>query len=401
MTLSEELKWRGFVNQTTLTDIKSLDNKKWIFYHGFDASADSQTVGNLAAMMLDRLFMRHGAKAYLLAGGATSLIGDPGGKDIERPLQDEKTVAYNIGQAEIQLKRIFKDHDFTLVNNLDWFKEMSVLDFFRDVGKHFSMTPLVQREYIAARMGSKGSGISFTEFSYTLLQGYDYLHLHEKYGINLQLSGSDQWGNCLSGVELVRKVTGDEVHALTMPLIINKSTGKKFGKSEAGAIWLDADKTSPDDFYQFWVNTGDDSVSDYLKIYTELSKEEIAKTMKEFEANKAERSAQHKLAYEVTSLVHGQFEADNAKANASALSSGDLTGSKLHASSGDDLVELLVKHQLASSNTEARRLLDSGGVYINNRQTSQPKLNDSDFANGLVILRRGKSKSNSVLLKQK
>ncbi|MGZ6005254.1 MAG: tyrosine--tRNA ligase, partial [Candidatus Saccharimonadales bacterium] len=215
MTLSEELIWRGFVNQTTLPDIKKLDGKKWTFYHGFDASADSQTIGNLAGMMLDKLFMRHGCKAYILAGGATSLIGDPGGKDVERPLQDETTIAHNIDKAKEQISRIFKGEDFTLVNNLDWIKNLSLIEFLRDIGKHFSMTPLVQRDYIATRMGEKGGGISYTEFSYTLLQGYDFLHLHQKYKVDLQLSGSDQWGNCLSGVELVRKVTGDEVHALT------------------------------------------------------------------------------------------------------------------------------------------------------------------------------------------
>ncbi|HTH72020.1 MAG TPA: tyrosine--tRNA ligase, partial [Candidatus Pristimantibacillus sp.] len=177
MTLSEELQWRGFINQTTFANLKELDNKQWTFYHGFDASAPSQTVGNLAGMMFDKVFMRHGHKAIILAGGATSLIGDPGGKDSERQLQDEQTIGDNVARAEEQLKQIFRGFEFIMVNNLDWTRDMKVLDFLRDIGKHFSMTPLVQRDYIAKRLGEGGAGISYTEFSYTLLQGMDFLHL--------------------------------------------------------------------------------------------------------------------------------------------------------------------------------------------------------------------------------
>ena len=190
MKLSEELKWRGFVQNTTIADLKVLDEKKIAFYHGFDASADSQTVGNLAAMMLDKLFIKHGHKAVLLAGGATSLIGDPGGKDKERSLQDEKTVTNNVAKAQTQLEQIFAGQKFTLVNNLDWFKDMKLLDFLRDTGKHFSMTPLVQRDYIAKRMGEHGGGITYTEFSYTLLQGYDFLKLYKDHDVTLLLAGS-------------------------------------------------------------------------------------------------------------------------------------------------------------------------------------------------------------------
>ncbi|MEK7153917.1 MAG: tyrosine--tRNA ligase, partial [Patescibacteria group bacterium] len=255
MTLSEELEWRGFVNQSTFADLKELDTKKWAFYHGFDASAPSQAVGNLAAMMFDKVFMRHGHKAVILAGGATSLIGDPGGKDSERPMQTEQTISFNVHKAEEQLNRIFSGHDFKLVNNLDWTKDLKVIDFLRNIGKHFSMTPLVQRDYIAKRIGEDGAGISYSEFSYTLLQGMDYLHLYDEFGVTLQLGGSDQWGNCLSGVELVRKARGAEAHVITLPLIMNKATGKKFGKSEEGAVWLDPERTSPTQFYQFWINT--------------------------------------------------------------------------------------------------------------------------------------------------
>lgn len=415
MTLSEELKWRGFINQSTLKDIKQLDGKKWTFYHGFDASADSQTIGNLASMMLDKVFMRHGCKAILLAGGATSLIGDPGGKDSERPMQDEKTVTHNIELAEKQLKIIFNGNEFTLVNNFDWFKTMTVIEFLRDTGKHFSMTPLVQRDYISSRMGEKGAGISYTEFSYTLLQGYDFLYLHKKYGANIQLSGSDQWGNCLSGVELVRKITGDEVHALTMPLIINKSTGKKFGKSEEGAIWLDEAKTSVFKFYQFWLNVVDESVGDFLKIFTELDKPKIAIVMSEFEGHKAGRIAQKTLAYEVTKIVHGIEKADSAKKvtetlfggqDYSKLSQNDLIMLKqeLPVSSAKvsktTIFEVLVNSGLASSKSEARRYLVDKAVYINGQQISSDKehFEYKDIIHGHAILRRGKNSSAIVQL---
>lgn len=400
MTLSEELKWRGFLNQTTLPDIKQLDHKKLTFYCGFDASADSQTVGNLAVMMFVKTFMRHDYKAVLLAGGATSLIGDPGGKDIERPMQDEQTIRHNVEKAEKQLKQIFSGQQFVLVNNLDWYKDMHILDFLRDVGKHFSMTPLVQRDYIANRMGKDGAGISYTEFSYTLLQGYDYLHLHNKNGVDLQIAGSDQWGNCLSGVELVRKVTGQEVHAMTMPLIIDQRSGKKFGKSEVGAVWLDTQKTSPNDFYQFWVNVDDEGVESYLKIYTELTKDEISEVMAPFDKDKKQRHAQKVLAYEVTKQVHGQAEADKAQSQAESLQKGS-TQTATQTIKDTSIVDALVKSGLASSKTEARKLLAAGGVYVNGVKTTKEHFEPSDVEGGLVKLRRGKTLKNTVIIRLK
>jgi tyrosyl-tRNA synthetase len=401
MKLSEELKWRGFVNQTTLPDLKKLDQNKLTFYCGFDASADSQTVGNLAVMMFAKVFMRHGYQAVLLAGGATSMIGDPGGKDVERPIQDEKTVLHNVSQAEKQLKKVFSGQNFKLVNNLDWYKNMNLLEFLRDTGKHFSMTPLVQRDYIARRIGKEGAGISYTEFSYTLLQGYDYLHLCQQYNVGLQIAGSDQWGNCLSGVELIRKVTGNEVHAITMPLIIDKKTGKKFGKSEAGAVWLDAKKTSVNDFYQFWVNTDDNGVEDYLKIYTELEKEDISNVMTAFNKDKKQRHAQKVLAYEVTKLVHGKVAAEEAQKTAEKLSKGQGAASKTANVAGKSIVEALVASGLASSKTEARKLLAAGGVYVNGVQTTKEHFEPSDAEGGLVKLRRGKTLKNTVIIRLK
>lgn len=399
MTLSEELLWRGFVHQTTMDDLRVLDAEQITFYHGFDASSDSQTVGNLAAMMLDRLFLKHGHKAIILAGGATSLVGDPGGKDKERPMQDEKTIAHNIDRAEAQLKTILHGYKFKMVNNLDWTKDLKLLPFLRDIGKHFSMTPLVQRDYIAQRIG--GNGISYTEFSYTLLQGYDYLHLYDTHGCTLQLGGSDQWGNCLSGVELIRKMRGAEAHVITLPLIINQATGKKFGKSEDGAIWLDENKTSVFAFYQFWLNADDAGVESYLKIFTELDQATINLTMAEFNANRGLRMAQRVLAYEVTKLVHGEKRADEvAKAtkvlfgdgNFLELGKNEMSVLKHElpvATAQDDLPQVIVDAQLASSKGEARNFLNAGAISINGQKAGPDNLDL--FVKGNNLLRRGKN----------
>lgn len=411
MTLSEELKWRGFINQTTYGDLTYLDGNKVTFYHGFDASADSQTVGNLAGMMLDRLFMKHGHKAVILAGGATSLIGDPGGKDAERPLPDEGAIAANVEKAKEQLQKVFEGYDFKLVNNLDWIRELKVVEYLRSYGKHFSMTPLIQRDYIATRLGEGGAGISYAEFSYTVLQGIDFLHLFDNEGVTLQLGGSDQWGNCLSGVELIRRVRGQEAHVITLPLIINKATGKKFGKTEEGAIWLDADRTSVYQFYQFWLNTDDDSVQEYLKIFTELPKEEIERIMQTFEDDRVTRIAQKTLAYEVTRIVHGQARADSVVRVSEVLFGSDdysqlqpvdftlLTNElPLAQANGSDLTALLVQTGLAMSNTEARNFLASGAVYVNGRQVHQDMqtLPPETNLHGYAVLRRGKN-SNALV----
>jgi len=402
MKLSEELQYRGFVNQTTFKDLKDLDKKKRTFYHGFDASADSQTIGNLAAMMFDMVFMRHGYKAILLAGGSTSLIGDPGGKDKERVLQDEKTIAKNVENAAVELKRIFGGQEFTLVNNLDWTKNMTVIEYLRDIGKHYSMTPLVQRDYIANRIGENGAGISYAEFSYTILQGLDYLHLFDKYGVTLQLGGSDQWGNCLSGVDLIRRARGEEVHVMTLPLIINKATGKKFGKSEDGAVWLNPDKTSVFKFYQFWLNVDDEGVEDYLKVYTTLEKQEIDKIMVEFNTNKSERLAQKRLAQEVTAIVHGKKQAETAKKISEVLF-GDadfldlvdrektvLASELTTVKAKDNLAHTIVDAGLATSNSEANRFIASGAIYVNGKKCQEGSKH-SEFIKGLNLLRRGKN----------
>lgn len=414
MTLSEELQWRGFINQSTFKDLAQLDSKKWVFYHGFDASAPSQTVGNLAALMFDKVFVRHGHKAILLAGGATSLIGDPGGKDSERPLQNEETVARNVAKAEEQIQRIMGGYEFTLVNNLDWTRDMRVLDFLRDIGKYFSMTPLVQRDYIAKRLGEGGSGISYTEFSYTLLQGMDYLHLYDNYGATLQLGGSDQWGNCLSGVELIRRARGAEAHVVTHQLVINKATGKKFGKTEEGAVWLDPEMTTPTSFYQFWINIGDEGVEDYLKIFTELGKDEVESIIARHAENPRERHAQTRLAQEVTRIVHGEDLLAVVENVTLALTGkkpvGELAGEELAAARkeipsavaapGAEITTLLAETGLAASRTEARRLLNGNAVAINGQKVQKELLEEADFQNGRLLLRKGKAFKDSALIEQ-
>ncbi len=411
MTLSEELTWRGFVNQSTLKDITALDENKLKFYHGFDASADSLTIGNLAAIMMDKVFIRHGYEAVILAGGATSLIGDPGGKDKERPLQAEETIHANVAAVKKELERLIGS-EVVMVNNLDWFKKMTVVEYLRDVGKHFSMTPLVQRDYIAKRIGEDGAGITYTEFSYTLLQGYDFLKLYDDHGVALQLSGADQWGNCLSGIDLVRRVRGVEVNAYTCPLIINKATGKKFGKSEEGAVWLNAEKTSPTQMYQFWINVDDEGVEEYLKIYTELDKEEIDKVMHHHKEAPQMRTAQTRLAQEVTALVHGHEEMKRAE-KVTELLVGKATLSDAGAAAlavmrheqpnalttvNGSVVEVLVSSGLAGSNTEARRLLAGNAISLNNQKITRENFEAADFVNGHLLLRKGKKFKDTALV---
>jgi tyrosyl-tRNA synthetase len=245
------------------------------------------------------------------------------------------------------------------------------LEFLRDIGKHFGMTTLLQRDFIAQRIGKDGSGISYTEFSYTLLQGYDYLYLHQKYGVDLQVCGADQWGNTLSGVDLIRKKTGDEVHAYSCPLVVNKTTGKKFGKSEGGAVWLDPKKTSVFDFYQFWLNADDKGVMDYLKYFTLLPKQKILHIFEEFNKDPSQRVAQKTLAYEVTKMVHGEAEANKVVTATAKLFSGGISEATptLRLAAGEhDVAEVLVKAGLAASNSAARRLLEQGGVKLNQRR---------------------------------
>lgn len=412
MTLSEELEWRGFVNQTTYKDSSILDGNPVTFYWGVDPSADSMTVGNFAVAMMIRHFIDHGHRAILLVGGATGMIGDPDGKKQERELMTEDDIARNKKAICEQYRQIFADQDFEIVDNYDWFKSLGYLEFLRTVGKHVPIRQMLGREFVQERLGDDGGGISYAEFSYALIQGYDFLHLYREKGVTLQVAGSDQWGNCIAGVELIRRVAGGEAHVWTAPLVINKTTGMKFGKSEGGAVWLSSIKTTPTRFYQFWINCEDAGVEEYLKFYTLLSKEEVVETMRQQRGNPGARRAQIRLAEEVTRLVHGEEALRIAQAVTDCLvggvSIGEVTPSTLHAlrseipciKSGDgkSIVEALVETRLVASNSEARRLIKSNAISINGVKFSGETFAAGMFQNGRLLVRRGKAFKDTALV---
>lgn len=412
MKLSEELQWRGFVNQTTFPNITELDQQQRTFYWGVDPSASSMTIGNLAAAMMARVFIKHDYTPVLLVGGATGLIGDPDGKAQERDLKTLEEVAKNKAGIVDQYKRIFSGLEFKVVDNYDWFKDMNYLTFLREVGKHVPMRQMLSRDFVQSRLGEDGAGISYAEFSYSLIQGYDFLHLFENHNVTLQLSGADQWGNSIAGVDLIRRKTGKAAHIWTTPLIVNKATGVKFGKSEDGAVWLDGAMTSPYKFYQFWLNVDDEGIEDYLKVYTLLERTDVEQVMTEFNNNKSERAAQKRLAYEVTALVHGVQVAESVKRITAVLFGGSgysgLTSEDFSqladelpvasVSAGDSYVSAVVSAGLAVSNSESRRFIDQGGVYVNGKQIDvDANVANTDALDGThIIVRRGKN-SNAIL----
>ena len=398
MTLSDELTWRGFVNQMTYPDIKELDKGSISFYWGVDPSADSMTIGNLAAAMMVRHFINAGHKAYLLVGGATGMIGDPDGKKDERNLQTLDDIARNKKAISKQYQTVFAGQSFEMVDNYDWFKDMNYLTFLREVGKHVPISQMLGRDFVQARLGEGGSGISYAEFSYSLIQGYDFLDLYRNHGVTLQVCGADQWGNSISGVDLIRRVEGGEAHVYSTPLVINKATGKKFGKSEDGAIWLDSNKTSVYKFYQFWLNADDEGVVDYAKIYTLLDKEAIDRMANQVASNPGAREAQKTLARETTTIVHGAARAENVEkvtrvllggATITELNDEDiamLAGEISTGALGDSVVELLVKTGAASSNGEARRLIEGGAISINGE-----KIISDTVINETALVKKGKN----------
>ncbi|MFA5003924.1 MAG: tyrosine--tRNA ligase [Candidatus Saccharimonadales bacterium] len=402
-SLSEELQWRGFVNQTTYTDPKALDDKPIVFYLGVDPSADSMQVGNLAIVMMVRHFIEHGHKAILLVGGATGMIGDPDGKKQERDLLTLEQIAHNKKAIAGQYRQVLAGEHFEIVDNYDWFKGIGYLDFLREVGKHVPMRQMLGREFVQNRLKEDGAGISYAEFSYSLIQGYDFLHLSKVKGVSLQVCGADQWGNSIAGVELIRRITGKEAHIWSAPLVVNKTTGVKFGKTEGGAVWLDENKTSVYQFYQFWLNVDDDGVEDYLKIYTTLSKTDIQKVMDEFSKNRGARAAQKTLAYEVTKIVHGEGKAAAVRRATEVLfgqgrfdelSHGDVKILKselptVNADKKDSLAAILVKASLASSNTEATRFITDGAISINGQKTGVDE--KAGLRKGDNLLKRGKN----------
>ena len=396
MKLSEELQWRGFWNQTTFTDDKLIDSENFTLYLGTDPSADSLHVGHLAVYMMVRHFLERGHKVFLLVGGGTGMIGDMRDTE-ERNLLPYEEIEHNKQALKSQVSRIFAGRDFTLVDNADWLAELELLPFLRDIGKNFNMADLVSREFFKARINN-GKGLSFAEFTYTLLQGYDFWHLFNQYGVNLQIGGSDQWGNLLSGVDLIRKKENTEVYAMTAPLLINKSTGRKFGKSEGGAVWLDENKTSVYKFYQFWLNVDDESAIEYMKIFTMLDRDTIEAIAENHAVNPGARSAQKVLAREVTDIVHGSVRRESVeRVNEVLFGGGDfkkLSDDDLGAlaeeipcvDAGIDVIEALVESGAVGSNGEAKRLLKSGAISLNGE-----KLAENKVINDTSLLKKGKN----------
>ncbi len=382
MKLSEELQWRGFVNQTTFKDLSALDGAPVSFYFGVDPSADSMTIGNLAAAMMVRHFIDHGHKAYLLVGGATGMIGDPDGKKDERNLKTLDEIAKNKAGIAAQYRTVFDGKDFTLVDNYDWFKDINYLDFLRGVGKHVPMSQMLGRDFVQARLGEDGSGISYAEFSYSLIQGYDFLHLFREHGVTLQVCGADQWGNSIAGVDLIRRLEAKEAHVYSTPLVINKATGVKFGKSEGGAVWLDPKKTSVYKFYQFWLNVDDEGAIDYAKIYTLLSRKEIEALAEKQTQNPGARDVQKTLAREVTALVHGKERMESVERVTNVLFGnaefGELTQGDLDALAGEiptieagkTIVDTLAEAGTVASKGEARRLVAGGAISVNGEKVA-------------------------------
>lgn len=396
MTLAEELQWRGFVHQMTFEKIDDVNSPRTLYF-GVDPSADSMTIGNLASAMMVRHFIDHGYKAILLVGGATGMIGDPDGKKQERTLNSLNDIEKNKAAIAKQYETVFAGQTFEVVDNYDWFKNISYLDFLRDIGKYTSMTQMLDREFVQSRIGQGGSGISYAEFSYSLIQGYDYLHLHRQHGATLQVCGADQWGNSITGVQLIRKLEGAQAHVYSTPLIVNKSTGVKFGKSEGGAVWLDPQKTSPYKFYQFWLNLDDEGVIDYLKIYTLLDHEQILQLEESVRSEPHKREAQKTLAYEVTRHIHGDERAISAQKVTETLfgdvqfadlsfSEIDMLKQEIPSIHATTLFDALIESHQVKSVGEARRLVENGGIKING-----DKVTDDKIIEGTALVKKGKN----------
>jgi tyrosyl-tRNA synthetase len=408
MKLSEELLYRGFKAETTIKDVVDLDTRESKkFYWGADPSADSLTIGNLASLMMCACFVRHGYEPYLLVGGATGQIGDP--KDNgERDLKSLEEVEHNKKCIKEQVERIIggAGSTFTMVDNYDWFKNINYLEFLREIGKNFSMTQLLDRQFVQKRIGDGGAGISYAEFSYTLIQGYDFLHLYRQYGVDLQLCGADQYGNCTSGIHLIKRLENKDADVWSTPLVIDPVTGRKFGKSEGNAVWLAASDngngnfTSIFDFYQFWMNQPDESVEYLIKIYTLLSPEEIEDIMRRHSEAPEKRIAQRALAFGVTSVVHGKGAAEavenltatlfNRETDFAEFSEDELTEFAAYLpviSKGTMLVDILTNTGLAESKKKAREFIMQGAVSVNGT-----KVTDDIAINQTAIIKKGKNK---------
>lgn len=409
--LLEDLKWRGLVyQQTDESGIEEILNKEQVtLYCGADPTADSLHIGHLLPFLTLRRFQEHGHRPLVLIGGGTGMIGDPSGKSEERKLQTEDQVELNVQGISNQMHKIFEfgtEKGAKLVNNKDWLGQISLIDFLRDYGKHVGVNYMLAKDSIQTRLEH---GISFTEFTYTILQAIDFGHLNKTFNCKIQVGGSDQWGNITSGIELMRRMYGQtEAYGLTIPLVV-KSDGKKFGKTEGGAVWLDASKTSPYEFYQFWINTTDDDVIKFLKYFTFLEKEEIEALEKSLNEAPHLREAQKALAENVTRFIHGQAALDDAIRISKALFAGDLQSlSAMELKEGfkdvpqvelnhetTNIVEAIVESGISSSKRQAREDVNNGAIYINGvrqQDVNYELTNEDKIEDEFTIIRRGKKK---------
>ena len=410
--LLEDLEWRGLIAQSTdRKELESALSKPISLYLGVDPTAPSMHLGNLVVFLVLKRFQLAGHRPIALVGGATGLVGDPSGKNDERTLNEEKIVAEWVSKMRKQVEKIldFKDKEVSakLVNNLDWTKSISALELLRDIGKHFSVNQMLAKDSVATRLSS--SGISYTEFSYQVLQAYDYLELYRRDQCKLQIGGSDQWGNIVAGLDLIRKVDGGSAHALTVPLLA-KSDGSKFGKTASGAIWLDESMTSAYEFFQFWLNSDDADMPKLLKVFSMKSKVEIEELIEKVKTNPGAREAHRELAREMTAMIHGQVMAKSVEEAAKALFGqaeiGDLDLKTLDSAlsqlpkttikKGDPYptwVDLLAATGVVESKSAARRIVKEGGGYLNNKKVESEDFTPSkaDLLHGkYLLLRKGK-----------
>ena len=418
----EELRWRGFLEAVTSEDLDAyLAEARRTIYVGFDASADSLHLGNVIPVMALAHAQRHGHRPLILVGGGTGLIGDPSGKTSERTLLTIEKTQENANAIRAQLSRFFdlsSDERALMLNNADWLGPLRLIEFLRDIGKHFSVNEMVKRDSVRIRLEEREQGISYTEFSYMLLQAYDFYYLFQHHGCSLQMGGRDQWGNILSGKELIRRMLGQRAEGITFPLLTT-SSGKKFGKTEEGAVWLDARRTSPYQMYQYWLQTSDTDVIPYLKLFTFLDREAIDRFAEELKHRPEQREAQRTLAAEATAIIHGGATVRAVETASRILFSGsdeiprpetvallarevpvtELSRAELQ--SGLGLVDLLVRTRLGESKGAARKLMEGGGVYINNhRQSDVRKVVSPDDLEwpGAILLRAGKKNYHLVLV---
>ncbi|MCO5184108.1 MAG: tyrosine--tRNA ligase [Anaerolineae bacterium] len=418
----EELQWRDQIFDHT-EEIKTLlATEKVTVYNGFDPTADSLHVGNLVPMMQLARLQRFGHTPIALAGGGTGMIGDPSGKSAERNLLSAEQIAANVAGIQPQLAAILdfevKSNPARIVNNIDWLGQLKLVEFMRDIGKHFTVNYMLAKDSVKSRI-ERESGLSFTEFSYMLFQAYDFLHLFEHEGCTMQVGGSDQWGNILAGVELIRRKLGVKVHALVYPLL-TKADGTKFGKTETGSVWLNAEKTSPFRFYQFWFNTSDDDVVNYLKTFTWLDQDTIAELSHATAERPHERAAQRRLAGEVTRMIHGESGLASAEQATAVLFGGSLDGISARdiadifagvashdvprvalAGDGMPLIDMLAESTLATSKGDAKRAIAGGGISLNNHRVDDVgyAVTVADALDGqYAVLRKGKKRYHLVRL---